>query len=458
MLEQQRYHPVRSILVLAWPAVLEMCLHTVYWICDAAMVMRLGAREASAVEYAATILFGIINTCGALGIGVNSLVARFVGGKDHQSAGLVAGQAISASLAITSALLLVMGLFGRSFFLWAIKDGPTAALTAEYFYTTVFSGGIFIFLIMVINGAIRGLGNTRVPMFIALAANVFNIFFDYVLIFGKLGFPALGVKGAALATGTAQVLGLAIGVLYLYRRRRDLALSRLSFFPLQKPVLKGIFRISIPLGLEELVNNSARILSATWVAALGPISFAASAATLAAESFSFMPGYAFAIAATTLVGQRLGAGRADEAERTGILSTYMALIMMSAIALAFYFCSRQIMSIFDPPEAEVLSLGIACLRVAALEQPFIAVALTLAGALKGAGDTRGPLATMFIASFFIRLPLTYLVVYVFKLDVTFTWWVTVLQYLVAMLLMLRRYRRTRWEQLAHKPSFAPAEK
>ena len=457
MLKQERYHPMRSILILAWPAVLEMCLHTVYWIADAAMVMRLGAREASAVEYAATILFGVVNICGALGIGVNSLVARFVGGEDHENAGLTAGQAISTGLGITAFLALTMGVLGKPFLLWAVKDAPTAALTVDYFYTTVFSGGLLMLLIMVINGVIRGLGNTRVPMYIALAANVFNIFFDYVLIFGKLGFPKLGVTGAALATGTAQILGLTVGVIYLYRRRRDLQLSRGSFWPLQRSVLKGIFSISIPMGLEEVVTNSARMISMTWIAALGPISFAAFGATVAAESFSFMPGYAFAIAATTLVGQRLGAGRADEAKQTGILATIMATILMSAIGLGFFLFPHHIMRIFDPPEAEVLSLGIACLRIAAVEQPFIAVAYTLGGALKGAGDAKGPLLAGFIGSFFIRLPLVYLVVYVLQLNVVYLWWVMALQFLVTMLLLMSRYRRTEWQRLAHKPSFKAME-
>ena len=454
MTNQQRYHPVRSILVLAWPAVLEMCLHTVIWIADAAMVMRLGAREASAVEYAAAVIFGVINVCGALGIGVNSLVARFVGGGDHENAGLTAGQAISVGLMITAGLALIMGLFGKAFCLWAIKDGPTAALTVEYFYTTLFSGGILLILIMVINGVIRGLGNTRVPMYVALAANAFNIFFDYVLIFGKLGFPALGVRGAALATGTAQILGLAIGVIYLYRRRRELSLSRKSFFPVRKAVLKGIFSISIPVGLEEIVNNSSRLISMTWIAALGPISFAANAATTAAESFSFMPGYAFAIAATTLVGQRLGAGKPGEAVKTGTLSTIMATALMGGMALVFFLFPHAIMRIFNPPEAEVLGLGIACLRIAAVEQPFIAVAYTLAGALKGAGDAKGPFMAGFVAAYLVRLPLVYLVVHVWKLGVTYVWWVTALQYLITMAIMLHRYRRTRWSRLAHKPSYA----
>lgn len=456
MPNQQRYHPVRSILILAWPAVIEMCLHTVYWICDVAMVMRLGAREASAVEYAATIIFSLVHVCGALGIGVNSLVARFVGGEDHESAGLTAGQALSVGLVITSVLLLVMGFLGRPFCLWAIKDGPTAALTVDYFYTTVFSGGILMLLILIVNGVIRGLGNTRVPMYVALVANVFNLFFDYVLIFGKLGFPALGVKGAALATGTAQVLGLAVGVVYLYRRRRDLSLSRKSFLPLRKPVLKSLLTISTPIGMEEAVNNGARLLSMTWIAALGPLSFAANAATVAAESFSFMPGYAFAIAATTLVGQRLGAGKPDEAEQTGVMATVMAVILMSVMGLGFYFFPHYIMRVFDPPEVEVLSMGIICLRIAAVEQPFTAIAYTLAGALKGAGDTRGPFLSWLIGSLLVRLPLVYTAVYVLELGIAYIWWITALQHFVVMVFMIRRYRKTQWSSLAHKPSFNSA--
>lgn len=454
MIKRKSYHPVQNILTLAWPAVLEMCLHTLYWICDAAMVMRLGAREASAVEYAASLLFGIIGVCGALGVGVNSLVARFIGADDSESAGLTAGQAVTLSLLITSFLLLVMGIFGKPFCLWAIKDGPTAALTVEYFYVTLFSGGAFWLMILVVNGVIRGMGNTRVPMYIALAANIFNIFFDYVLIFGKLGFPELGVKGAALATGAAQLLGLAVGLTYLFKRRRELGLSRKSFFPIRKQVLKSMFAISYPLGLEEAVYSSGRLISMTWIAVLGPIAFAANTAAVAAESFSFMPGYAFAIAATTLVGQDLGAGKPRDAVRTGTLATVMATMFMCASALVFFFFPHSIMRIFDPPEAEVLSLGIACLRIAAVEQPFMAIAYTLAGALKGAGDTKGPFLAGFIGGLVVRLPLTYLVVYVLELSVTYIWWVSALQYLTTMLVILHRFRRTKWHRLARKPSYA----
>ncbi len=154
------------------------------------------------------------------------------------------------------------------------------------------------------------------------------------------------------------------------------------------------------------------------------------------------------------MGQRLGAGKPGEAVKTGTLSTIMATALMGGMALVFFLFPHAIMRIFNPPEAEVLGLGIACLRIAAVEQPFIAVAYTLAGALKGAGDAKGPFMAGFVAAYLVRLPLVYLVVHVWKLGVTYVWWVTALQYLITMAIMLHRYRRTRWSRLAHKPSYA----
>jgi Na+-driven multidrug efflux pump len=105
----------------------------------------------------------------------------------------------------------------------------------------------------------------------------------------------------------------------------------------------------------------------------------------------------------------------------------------------------------------VLSLGIVCLRIAAVEQPFTAIAYTLAGALKGAGDTKGPFMAWFAGSVLIRLPLVYLAVYRFDLGITHVWWITALQFFVVMVLMVRRYRRTQWSRIAHKPSFNSVE-
>lgn len=447
-----RYRPVLSILVLAWPIVIEMGLHTFVWIFDTAMVMRLGAREATAVEYGAIVLFNSLMILGALGIGANSLVARYTGAKDMQRAALTGGQAISISFLITALFTGLSILAYQSFFSSIIKDTITVALTEEYFYYALVSGGFALLPLVVASGVIRGIGNTRVPMIIALIANTYNVIGDYLLIFGNFGFPALGVKGAALATGSAQLIALALSIGYLLWHKGILPFSLKSMFPFDKEIIRQVLKLSIPAGAEELTHSGSRMITASWITVLGPVAFAANAAAIAAEAFSFMPGQAFAIAATTLVGQRLGAGYIRQARDTGYWAVAIGTVLMSAFGLAFFFFPYLVMSLFDPPDPEVLRLGILCLQIAAVEQPFIALTMIFSGALKGTGDTKGPFRIGLYSNLFVRLPLIYLVIYVLQLEVYYIWWVTAIQYAVSALLLYIRYRRKDWSSLEPLPT------
>ncbi|MEW5785769.1 MAG: MATE family efflux transporter [Bacillota bacterium] len=448
------YKPVLSILILAWPVVLEMALHTFVWIFDMAMVMRLGAREASAVEYGALVFFNTLAVFGALGIGVNSLVARYTGAKDMKRASLIGGQALSIGLVIAAGFAGLGYLFGKPFFGWIIKDTVTAVLTVDYFYITLLSGGFMWLLILVSNGIIRGTGNTRVPMLIALVVNIYNIVGDYLLIFGNCGFPAMGVKGAALATGSAQLLGAVLSVGYLFMQKGKLPFSFACMFPLRKEVIRQVLRLSVPAGAEEVAHNGSRLLSATWITALGPIAFAANAAAIAAESFSFMPGYAFAISATILVGQRLGAGFPGQARETGYWACAIGTALMSFFGMIFLFFPYAVMSLFNPPEPEVLRLGVLCLQIAAVEQPFVAMSMAFSGALRGTGDTRGPFQIGLVSNLLVRLPLIYAIVYLFRLEVTYIWWATAMQYALSSLLLYLRYRRAKWHEMSTAPPAA----
>ncbi|HED24520.1 MAG TPA: MATE family efflux transporter, partial [Firmicutes bacterium] len=387
--EHGKFKPVHSILVLAWPVVIEMGLHTFVWIFDTAMVMRLGAHEATAVEYGAIVLFNSLMILGALGIGANALVARYTGAKDMERAALTGGQAISISLAITAAYTVLGLLFYDSFFAWIIKDQLTLALTKDYFYYALVSGGFGLLPLVVASGVIRGTGNTRVPMIIALIFNAYNVIGDYLLIFGNYSFPALGVKGAALATGSAQLIGLILSVVYLLLVKNELTFSLRLLFPWRLNIIRQILKLSIPAGLEELTHSGSRMITSSWITVLGPVAFAANAAAIAAEAFSFMPGQAFAVAATTLVGQRLGAGFIKQARDTGYWAVVMGTILMSLFGFVFLFFPYLVMSLFDPPDPEVLRIGVICLQIAAVEQPFIAMTMIFSGALKGTGDTRG---------------------------------------------------------------------
>lgn len=446
------FKPVISILVLAWPVIIEMALHTFVWIFDTAMVMRLGAREATAVEYGAIILFNSLMILGAIGIGANALVARYTGAKDLKQAALTGGQAFSISLVIMAVFTVVSYIFYDHFFAWIIEDQITVALTEDYYYYTMLSGGFFVLPLVVLSGIIRGTGNTRVPMIIALIFNTFNVIGDYILIFGHFGFPALGVKGAALATGSAQLIGFLLSVGYLFFINKKLPINWRCLFPLRREEIVKVLRLSVPAGAEELTHSGSRMISASWITALGPVAFAANAAAIAAEAFSYMPGHAFAITATTLVGQRLGAGYIYQARTTGYWAVALGTILMSAFGFLFLFFPYAVMSLFDPPDPEVLRLGVLCLQIAAVEQPFIALTIIFSGALKGTGDTKGPFRVGLYTNLFVRLPLIYIVIYVLQLEIYYIWWVTALQYAISALLLFIRYRRKDWSKLESIPT------
>ncbi len=446
------YRPVYSIIVLAWPLVIEMSLHTFVWIFDTAMVMRLGAHEASAVEYGALVLFNSLMILGALGVGANALVARYTGAGDMKNAAVTGGQAIAVSLLVTLVFTVAGGFFGNPFFDWIIGDARTAVLTKEYFNYALFSGGFALLPLLVCSGVIRGTGNTRVPMYIALIANSYNVVGDYLLIFGNFGFPELGVRGAALATGSAQLIALFLSLGYLFLQKGSLPFNLKSIFPLHLEEIRKLLKFSIPAGAEELTQSGSRMITASWITFLGPVAFAANAAAIAAEAFSFMPGHAIAIAATTLVGQRLGAGFIGQARITGYWAVFIGTLLMTAVGTIFLFFPYAVMSLFDPPDPEVLRLGILCLQIAAVEQPFIALTMIFSGALKGTGDTKGPFRIGLYSNLFVRLPLIYAVIFVFQLEVYYIWWVTALQYAVSALLLYIRYRKKKWDELEALPT------
>jgi multidrug resistance protein, MATE family len=446
------YRPIMSILILAWPIVIEMGLHTFVWIFDTAMVMRLGAHEATGVEYGAIVLFNSLMILGALGIGANSLVARYTGANDMKRAALTGGQALSISLMITALFTIFCLIFYKPFISWIMSDPRTIFFTEEYMYYALVSGGFALLPLVVASGVIRGIGNTRVPMIIALIANLYNVVGDYLLIFGNFGFPALGVKGAALATGSAQLIALVLSVGYLLLQKGILPFTLQTIFPLRKEVIKQLLKLSLPAGAEELTHSGSRMITASWITVIGPVAFAANAAAIAAEAFSFMPGQAFAIAATTLVGQRLGAGLIKQARDTGYWAAAIGTVLMSLFGIVFLFFPYVVMSLFDPPDPEVLRLGILCLQIAAAEQPFIALTMIFSGALKGMGDTKGPFKVGLYSNLLIRLPLTYLVIYVLHLEVYYIWWVTALQYATSSLFLYILYRRKNWDSIAPLPS------
>lgn len=435
----------KQIMLLAGPAILEMLMHTLVWTADTAMVGRLTPADIAAVNLGAHMMFTIAAVFGALGTGATAMVARYVGAKEDDKVQQTASQAMGISILLGLVIATMGILLARPIFLRLVSDPQVISLGTEY-TRIVYIGAYFLIPQMVGNAIIRGTGNTFVPFLSAAVANIFNIVGDYVLIFGKLGFPALGSQGAAIATGTAQILGAAITFYYLFRGSGIIRLSFRKLFTFEKESVKSLVRLSVPAGLEVTMNEGSRLISSFWIAQLGTVAYAAHSVAVAGESLSFMPGYGFAVAAATLVGQRLGAGKPEEAVKSTQRSVLLGALLMGTVGVMFFTIPDRIMALFST-DKDTVYWAARSIRIGAFEQVPIAIAMIISGALKGAGDTEGPFRISLITNLGVRLPLIFIAVFVFKFPVTVVWMISVTQYVVEALLMTHRYRKGKWKTI-----------
>ena len=435
----------KQIMLLAGPAILEMLMHTLVWTADTAMVGRLTPADIAAVNLGAHMMFTIAAVFGALGTGATAMVARYVGAKDDDKVQQTASQAMGISIMLGLVIATIGILLARPIFVRLVSDPQVISLGTEY-TRIVYIGAYFLIPQMVGNAIIRGTGNTFIPFLSAAVANIFNIVADYVLIFGKLGFPALGSQGAAIATGTAQILGAAVTFYYLFKGSGVIKLSLKKLFRFEKESVKSLVRLSVPAGLEVTMNEGSRLVSSFWIAQLGTVAYAAHSVAVAGESLSFMPGYGFAVAAATLVGQRLGAGKPEEAVESTKRSVLLGALLMGTVGVLFFTIPDQIMALFST-DKDTVYWAARSIRIGAFEQVPIAIAMIISGALKGAGDTDGPFRISLITNLGVRLPLIFLAVFVFKFPVTVVWMISVTQYVVEALLMTQRYRKGKWKTI-----------
>ncbi|MCL6580847.1 MAG: MATE family efflux transporter, partial [Firmicutes bacterium] len=292
----------REIIRLAWPAVVEMLLHMGIWMADVVMVGRLGASALGAVGVAGQIYWTLVPLCGSVGVALTAMVARRVGAGRSDEAAEVAGQGLT--LAVAGGLLLAAGLWAGAPALFGLTelDAGTAALGVVYLRTVCLNAPLVVGG-MALAGVVRAFGDTRTPMLVTVFANVLNVLAGYSLIFGKLGLPALGVRGSALAAVVAQSLGplLLAGLVASGRVRARVAWRR--FGRPERRTAGRILRLALPAGLESMFVEGARMVGVLAISSLGALAVAGHEVTAVTESLSFMPGYGFAVAASILVGQ-----------------------------------------------------------------------------------------------------------------------------------------------------------
>ncbi len=435
----------KVILQLAWPVIAEQSLATITQIVDMMMVGRLGAASITAIGLSIQPLLLAQALGAAVSVGTTALVARFTGAGNEKKAGEVLQQSL---LIIGLASVFVFSLY----YIFAekiivlMRAEPEVIPLGTTYLKFITPGLFFMFIGFVISAALRGTGDTRTPMKVNILINLMNVIGNYILIFGHFGAPELGLNGAAIATSSARAIGGLILFIHVFRSKSRIKILISNFFNINFALIKRIMNIGLPAAMEQLVMRIAQILFARMVASLGTIAYAAHQIAINAESISYMPGFGIAVAATTLVGQNLGADQPMDAEESAYESWKIGALIMGVMALIFLLIPEYLMRLYsDNPE--IIQLGALNLRIIAFSQIPMGTQFIFAGALRGAGDTRPVFYSTALSSWIGRLGIGYVFVNIFGWGLAGAWAAMIVDWTMRGSYVLFRFRQGYWKKI-----------
>lgn len=402
-------HIGKAVWFLAWPTAIQTLIQSAYMVINMAFVGRLPHADQALAAVgtagaAQMIQFGVVI---ALSAGSSALVARALGAGDTEGATEATRQSL---------ILCVLGgiMSGLPFIIWArpivAGVGAVGAVTpvaADYLAVTAWSS-IPMFLWFIVTTVLRSTGDAKTPLYIGAVALSLNVVLDWVLIWGVGPIPSYGVHGAALANIFVRLF--AAGLSFWYLRRSVLAGS-MAHFRFDASWCTRILRIGWPAAVGNILWSAAFVGFFKVLAHLpgGETTAAQAALTVGnrIEGFAFMPGVAYSMAATPLVGQNLGAGKPDRAERSAWAAVWQAVAIMTTVAVLFVVAPRWLTQRFTN-EASVVTLAAWYLIINAPSEPFLAVSMVLRGGLQGAGDTLVPMVISVATLWVVRIPLAVL--------------------------------------------------
>jgi putative MATE family efflux protein len=394
----------RAILLLAVPMVLEMVLESLFAVVDVFWVGRLGANAVATVGLTESMLSLVFAVGMGLSLSTTAMVARRIGEKDPEGAAVAAVQAITLGLIVSVAIGVPCLVFAPH--LLRLMGASPDIIAEGSGYTRICLGGSCAVLLLFLNNAIfRGAGDAAIAMRLLWVSNIINLILDPCLIFGVGPFPRLGVTGAALAT----LIGRSIGVLYqFYRLLRGTERIRIlkSQIRVQYDVLLRLLRVSLTGILQFAIAHTSWIGLVRIVSIFGAAALAGYTIAIRVVIFVLLPSWGLSNAAATLVGQNLGAGHPERAEKAVWRTGLYNVAFLGVVGIFFIFFAEPVVRLFTHDPA-VVPLGAACLRIVSYGNLGYAYFMVMMQAFNGAGDTITPTIVNFFGFWLFEIPLAY---------------------------------------------------
>ncbi len=409
---------IRSIWTLAFPMMLGNILQTGFNVVDMIWVGRLGPEAIASVAMSGVVLMVIITLVIGVSTGTQSLIARFIGAKNQANAENVAMQSLIIG-AFLSMILAAVGLIFARPILHVLGAKTTILEMGTDYLKIILSGGLMMIYLFLVTAIFHAAGDAFTPMLIMVGATILNIILDPLMIFG-IGFPRMGVAGAALATVVSRGLAALVGIYILFqgysRVRVHLARLRLDLRTMAK-----IVKIGFPNSIQMALRSVAGLVLMAIVARYGNYAIAAYGIGLRVFSVVLMPGFALATSAATLVSQNLGARKLFRAKVCARQAAGFNTLLMGLAGVLFFIFSPNLISVFNT-NPNVIKLGSEYLKITSLSYIFVAQGLVLGRSLMGAGDTISPMLISVFALLGIQIPLAIILPNHLHLGITGVWW------------------------------------
>jgi len=398
---------LRLIVNLSIPSILAQISATVMFFIDASMVGHLGARASAAIGLVETTGWLLGGLASAANMGFSVQVAHYIGANNFEAARRVLRQSLVCCL-IWAVSITLIALSCSPFLPYWLGGTDEIAHDASLYFMLFSVFGIFFQMEGLAGSMLKCSGNMKIPSMLNILMCVMDVVFNYLFIY----LLELGVMGAALGTGVAMLITAGLMLYFLLWRSDMLGIfkkqrEQRESFPAFRPtsdVVTTALKIGAPMGLQHMLMGSAQIVSTLIVAPLGTIAIAAHSLAITVESLCYMPGFGISEAATTLVGQGIGAGQKQLTRSFANMSVSLGIGVMTLMGVLMFIFAHELMSVMSPVAA-IQALGAYCLRIEAFAEPMFAAAIVCNGVFIGAGDTLKPAIMSLCSMWGVRLTL-----------------------------------------------------
>ena len=436
---------VKDALSVAWPSVLESFFVNLAGVVDTIMVGSLGSYAIAAVGLTTQPKFLGLAVFISLNVAVSAIVARRKGAGDRESANRVVRMLLLFTLILTALISVVFVIFAGPIVSLVGSQPDTHEYAVEYL-RIIMGGSVFSTVSLVLNAAQRGAGNTRIAMVTNVISNLVNVIFNYLLIGGNFGFPALGVRGAAIATVIGTVCACTLSIVSVLHKDGFIYLRAVKGWIADKLSIKSILNVGSSAFVEQICLRIGFLLFSMTVARLGTTQLAAHQIGMNMMSMSFSFGDGFSVAAGTLIGQSLGRKRPDMAKIYGNVCQKTGLICAFVISSFYFLFGKDIFALFSQ-EQIILDYGEMIMRILSVILFVQIEQVVLFGCLRGAGDTKFTAFVSLISVTCIRPGMSWLLCYPVGLGLMGAWLGTACDQVVRFVMTFVRFRKGNWTKL-----------